>query len=581
MRTPIASSLRHLYCSNRPMSSSYENWSREDLIARLKELEGSHVNAHPALNDTHIAPEGPTAIPASPKTNKFHFASYPRRKIALKFCYSGWEYNGLAYQLNPTPLPTVEGVIFDVLSRTKLIDPDAGYVGCGWEKCGRTDRGVSAGGQVISLWVRSALEERLFAQSPRATPSESVVKGEREAEETSMVDDGFGSLSLNDGEEEPVLPPTQTSRPELDYIAVLNRLLPPTIRMLAWSPVSDTFSARFACKYRHYKYFFSSERLDISKMRDAASRLLGQHDFRNLCKLDPAKQITNFERRILRADIDPLVEPSTASSIYVLNLIGTAFLYHQVRHIMSVLLMVGRGLEHPSIVTSLLNIREGIERSREEETIEVVGCKPEYQMADALPLMLWDCAYSEEDVKWRTDGHEPGSDSPPEDGRGLYHLLHSIRSRSEIFLALNQHFLEAASMFFPEPWAITKQGTVGVKFSGKIMVEVPLGGGASKKLQQYVPLLQRKRLDPVEVANERWRNGKGLRKDESKIAADQESVEGDLNSSCKLRFGELAIYSSMLPQYPNLSYHTRIIKHFSAVYSIPIETAREYFLSDK
>ncbi|KAJ4481135.1 pseudouridine synthase, partial [Lentinula aciculospora] len=455
-------------------SSSYENWSRQELISRIKELE-----RRPNTSAKSHA-KGPSSISSAPQTNKFDFASYPRRKIALKFCYSGWEYNGLAYQLKPTPLPTVEGVIFEALTRTKLIDPDAGYDGCDWEKCGRTDRGVSAGGQVISLWVRSALEENM---------------------------DGA------------------TSRPEFDYVAMLNRVLPHTIRILAWSPVTTAFSARFACKCRHYKYFFSSEHLDLPKMRDAASRLLGLHDFRNLCKLDPAKQITIFERRILRADIDP-VDRSTSSSpsMYVLNLVGTAFLYHQVRHIMAILFLVGRGLEHPSVVTSLLNTKAGAEESPPGESHEVVDRKPEYQMADALPLMLWDCSYSDEDIDWRTDGHEPRntqSADTSDDGRGIYHLLHTIRSRSEIYLALNQHFLDAASLLFPEPWTPTKEGTVGIRYGGKVMIEAPLGGGASRRLHQYVPLLKRKRLDPIDVVNERWRNGKGFRRDQRKITVDE------------------------------------------------------------
>ncbi|KAF9074626.1 pseudouridine synthase [Rhodocollybia butyracea] len=466
------------------MSSSYENWSREDLIARLKQLEGrpnSQQRVQLAQNSSKTV-----ATTLSTRPEKFDFASYPRRKIALKFCYSGWEYNGLAYQLKPTPLPTVEGVIFDALTKTKLIDPDAGYDGCEWEKCGRTDRGVSAAGQVISLWVRSALEENMIAAA---------------AEHTSPA-----------------------SPAALDYVGILNRVLPPTIRILAWSPVSKTFSARFACKYRHYKYFFSSERLDIPKMRDAASRLLGLHDFRNLCKLDPAKQITMFDRKILRADIDPV--DSVSPSVYVLNLIGTAFLYHQVRHIMAVLLLVGRGLEHPSVVSSLVNIK-GAQQPRDGDSLEVVDCKPEYQMADALPLMLWDCAYSDEDVDWRTDGHQPGGDNSAEDGRGIYHLLHSIRARSEIYLTLNQHFLDAASLFFPEPWLMSDQGPVGIRSGGSIAIEVPLGGGNSRKLQQYVPLLERKRLDPVGVVNERWRNGKGFRRDQKRLMVEGSDSDSD------------------------------------------------------
>jgi tRNA pseudouridine38/39 synthase len=48
------------------------------------------------------------------------------RKVALKFCYSGSEYNGLAFQAEPTPFLTVEGVLFGVLAQTWLVDPKAG-----------------------------------------------------------------------------------------------------------------------------------------------------------------------------------------------------------------------------------------------------------------------------------------------------------------------------------------------------------------------------------------------------------------------------------------------------------------------
>ena len=44
--------------------------------------------------------------------------------------------------------------------------------------------------------------------------------------------------------------------------------------------------------------------MDIALMRDAARRLLGEHDFRNLCKIDASKQITNYRRRIDGVSID-------------------------------------------------------------------------------------------------------------------------------------------------------------------------------------------------------------------------------------------------------------------------------------
>ncbi|ETW79750.1 hypothetical protein HETIRDRAFT_238579, partial [Heterobasidion irregulare TC 32-1] len=433
---------------------NYESWTKEQLIARLTQLESSQQSK--AI--LHRAAASASAKP--PKI--FRFAAHPQRKIALRFTYAGWEYNGLSWQDGPTPLPTVERVLFDVLASTRLIDADGGLEGCGWERCGRTDKGVSAAGQVISLWVR-----------------------------------------------------------KLRYVSMLNRLLPPSIRVLAWSPVAASFSARFNCRFRHYKYFFSGKGLDIDAMREGAVRLVGEHDFRNLCKLDPTKQITNFKRRVRRAEISALA--GSTEDLYVFDLVGTAFLYHQVRHIMAVLLLVGTGLERPSLVTALLNVdpehpyppfREG------EEAPPVVQCKPEYQMTDGLPLMLWECGFADEDLDWRTDTEVDSDETSGEGSKdatqmrlGLANQLESILERSHIHVALDTHFLAAAASIHssaPSPFPLRP----GTRPSG--MLNVPLGGGTFYRSGRYVPVVERKRLDSVEIANERWMKGKGGRKEERK-----------------------------------------------------------------
>lgn len=40
---------------------------------------------------------------------------------------------------------------------------------------------------------------------------------------------------------------------ELDYVAMLNRVLPVEIRVIAWAPVKPELSARFDCKLRTYR----------------------------------------------------------------------------------------------------------------------------------------------------------------------------------------------------------------------------------------------------------------------------------------------------------------------------------------
>jgi tRNA pseudouridine38/39 synthase len=509
-----------------PNLPDYETWTREELITRLKELTGTSATLQ-MTSSTSVSPPQPPALPlvsssppltpsstsrsgskkrpaeGSKSKREFDFSAYPTRKIALKFSYAGMGYGGLAWQEGQTPLPTVEGVLFTALAKARLVDPDGGLEGCGWERCGRTDRGVSAAGQVVSLYVRSSNRRSSTpAKAPHA--NEDAPKGV-------LDDDNVSALRV-------------TER-DIRYLHTLNAILPPSIRVYAWAPVASTFSARFSCRTRHYKYFFSARSLDVDAMRAGAARLVGEHDFRNLCKLDPAKQLTTFRRRILRADISPVVVGGSSGgdmNMHVLDLIGSAFLYNQVRHIMAVLLLIGARFEAPSVVSALLNADPGGDRERgvagapspavsllgEEPPPPRVTCKPEYQMADALPLVLWDCTYAAEDVQWRAD--DAGSDGG---SVGLHSQLVGLAERAQVDATLAEHFLAAAvPLHGPATRGAGSMLTQAANGKECGPLDVPLGGGMTRREGNYVPLLNRKRLESVEVVNERWRirrEGKG------------------------------------------------------------------------
>ena len=478
----------------------YKNWSREELIARLQRLDPHHDTPRPQPHT---------------QGKPFDFHSYPKRKIALKFTYNGIYYGGMEYQRDPA-LPTVEGVLFDALVHTKLVDRDGGLDGCGWQRCGRTDKGVSAGGQVVSLWVRSTLggkavaEEKESAEATEAAPSP-----EQASENGPGLEGDFG---LMDDSDEPPTNGSQPSKPppaevEFPYVFALNHILPPTIRILAWSPVADDFSARFNCRWRHYKYFFSPAGLDLAAMADAASRLVGENDFRNLCKIDATKQITVFTRRILSASVD------REGDLCVFNLRGNAFLYNMVRHIMAILLLVGSGLEQPSIMSALLNadpakplppFRAG------EPAPPVVTGKPDYQIADPLPLMLWECGYDAGALAWRVDRPSArGGDATKSPLRGMM----CAHERAVVSAALDAHFLRAAEAHHAPPQQYFPLGAPGVAPlpPGAIM-SVPLGAGAVKRAAVYVPLLERKRSLTPEEVNARYRLGRGAKKLERRAA---------------------------------------------------------------
>lgn len=81
--------------------------------------------------------------------------------------------------------------------------------------------------------------------------------------------------------------PTKPKAEEFnDYCKTINHLLPLDIRVLAWSPVTYSFSARYSCLYREYLYYFMEEDLNINNMKEAAKKFQGEHNFLNFCKKD-------------------------------------------------------------------------------------------------------------------------------------------------------------------------------------------------------------------------------------------------------------------------------------------------------
>ncbi|CAI9609852.1 unnamed protein product [Staurois parvus] len=176
---------------------------------------------------------------------------------------------------------------------------------------------------------------------------------------------------------------------------MLNRVLPADIRVLSWAVVPSTFSARFSCRSRTYRYSFPRAELDVEAMDRAARMLEGTHDFRNLCKMDVANGVMNFIRTVLSARVEPVPDVPGEDGpfqLYHLQIKGLAFLYHQVRCIMGVLFLIGQGKEEPEVIKELLNVEKN-------------PCKPQYNMAVEFPLVLYDCQFDEVDWVSEKDVH--------------------------------------------------------------------------------------------------------------------------------------------------------------------------------
>ena len=599
--------------------TDYSTWHTNKLIARITDLEArlrAQASAYTSSKSTWNSDasvrrtNSSTTTLKKPKAPKpFDPSKYTTRLIALKFAYIGAGYNGFEHHLgNSTPLPTIEEELWKALVKCRLIFPPSlaksglmegnvgekldkmaenpgslpvDWEGCEYSKCGRTDKGVSAFGQVVSLRVRSA---KLARTKIKVDDGASLEIGLQEAETIGELEDirivGVSNEEQEWEEEEQSFHPVHD---ELPYISLLNRVLPATIRVLAWCPSPPTnFSARFSCKERVYKYFFTnpaflpfpdllptssqSEQhptsstdskslsrregfLDIYAMRTAASYLIGTHDFRNFCKVDPTKQLTNFKRRITQASIETVstsstpvsfIQPSqsdphlTQPTTYSLTVRGSAFLWHQVRCMVGMLFLVGQGLERPEIVSEMLDVSKNPRR-------------PQYEMASDKPLVLWDCTFSTsaQERYMEANGFSVDDDDEREAVRGFWDrglgsdelqwvyadgenkwgrmglmedLWRSWRS-AKMDEVLASHLLDL----------VVSQGVASEMSASRAdpdrSTRVFQGEDSANPVGRYVPVMQKERMEPVEVINAKYLARKDGRSKNVQAGAGEDAKE--------------------------------------------------------
>jgi tRNA pseudouridine38/39 synthase len=132
--------------------------THEQLLVEAKRLQTHLTQVKNILNKTTSAGGAAAAIPSVDKANKkpkkvdrpFDFSKWNKRHVLLKFAYFGWNYQGYTVQEG---IPnTIENELFEAFARTKLV---ANRETSNYHRCGRTDKGVSAFSQVVSIDFRS------------------------------------------------------------------------------------------------------------------------------------------------------------------------------------------------------------------------------------------------------------------------------------------------------------------------------------------------------------------------------------------------------------------------------------------
>lgn len=226
-----------------------------------------------------------------------------QRNIRLIISYDGTDFHGWQRQPN---LRTVQGVIEETARRV-LRHP----LEC--RGSGRTDAGVHARGQVANIHTESPIR-------------------------------------------------TENLR------SALGDPLPPDVAILDVDEVSPEFDATMSAIAKLYRYSIHTgtrrplgklqtrfvhhlwHPLDVSRMQAAAAHMIGEHDFAAMASAGSKRETT--VRTVLSIDVFRQFD-----ALHV-DVIGTGFLYNQVRNMVGTLVEVGRGHWPPERVAEIMHSRD-------------------------------------------------------------------------------------------------------------------------------------------------------------------------------------------------------------------------------
>lgn len=152
--------------------------------------------------------------------------------------------------------------------------------------------------------------------------------------------------------------------PPLNLMKILNKKVYPHIYVLSSEIVDESFHSRKSAISKEYRYYvsintfdplkvnymhFFHDRIDISKIREAMTYIVGTHDFKSFSKNKTVKTtvrtIEEFELNI-------------KDGILEFRIKGTGFMYNMVRIIVAIMLKVAEGKLEPSDVLRIIDGKE-------------------------------------------------------------------------------------------------------------------------------------------------------------------------------------------------------------------------------
>ncbi|RLF17660.1 MAG: tRNA pseudouridine(38-40) synthase TruA [Thermoprotei archaeon] len=198
-----------------------------------------------------------------------------RVRVAVKVYYDGRYFNGFQRQPGGN---TVENKLIEVLTEMKIFHD---LRSARWGYASRTDRGVSAIGQVIAFNTDAAVYDR-------------------------MMEEGLMWINVR---------------------------IMPNIMLWAFSRVSNNFDPRRKARMRIYRYVSPYRGEDIESLKIACNVLSGVHDYEFLAKPDSGR---SGVREIY-------ISVNRKGEFLIFEIRGRSFYRYLIRKIIGAILAVGRG----------------------------------------------------------------------------------------------------------------------------------------------------------------------------------------------------------------------------------------------
>lgn len=222
------------------------------------------------------------------------------QRIGLVVAYDGTNYCG--WQTQPNGI-TIQGVLNDAL--TELLGEPIETIGAS-----RTDAGVHALGNVAVFDTNTRIPGEKISYALNQRLPEDI------------------RIQLSEVVEPDFHPRYCDSEKTYEY-RILNRHFPvPTERLYSY--------------FYHYK-------LDVEKMREATSYLIGEHDFASFC--GSKAQVKTTVRTVTGMEVE------RDGDMVTIRISGTGFLYNMVRIISGTLIEIGNGQYPPQKMKEILDAR--------------------------------------------------------------------------------------------------------------------------------------------------------------------------------------------------------------------------------